>query len=71
MYDIVETGKRIQKLRKEHGDTQEQLAEKLNITPNHLGKIETGKRGASIELLACIKAKYSVRTCTNRLKPFE
>lgn len=36
-YDLVESGKRIKALRKEHGLTQEQLAEQLGVaeTPLH------------------------------------
>ena len=44
-YDTLETGRRIQKLRREKGLTQEQLAERLNVSTVHLAKIETGKRG--------------------------
>ena len=38
-YDQKESGKRIAALRKEKGMTQEQLAEKLNISTSTLGKI--------------------------------
>jgi DNA-binding XRE family transcriptional regulator len=31
--------------------TQEELAEKLNISREHLGRIERGKYGCSIDLL--------------------
>ena len=37
-YDPKECGRRIAKLRKERGLTQEQLAEKLNISTSNLGK---------------------------------
>ncbi len=50
-YDILETGRRIQKLRKAKGLTQEQLAERLNVSTVHLAKIETGKRGCSLDIL--------------------
>ena len=33
-YDLVESGKRIKALRKEHGLTQEQLAEQLGVAAN-------------------------------------
>lgn len=42
-------GKRIQKRRKEMGFTQEELAEKVNISTNFLACIETGKRSGSFE----------------------
>ena len=51
IYDILETGRRIQKLRREAGLTQEQFAERLNISAVHLAKIETGKRGCSLDIL--------------------
>lgn len=35
-YDIVETGRRIQQLRREKGITQEEFAARLNITDRHL-----------------------------------
>lgn len=50
-YDLKETGKRIQNLRKQKNMTQEQLADQLNISVSNLGKIETGRSGASIDLL--------------------
>ena len=50
-YDQKESGKRIAALRKEKGLTQEQLAEKLNISTSTLGKIERGIQGFSIDLL--------------------
>ena len=50
-YDTLETGRRIQKLRREKGLTQEQLAERLNVSTVHLAKIETGKRGCSLDIL--------------------
>ncbi len=37
-----ELGKKIKKLRKEHGYTQEQLAELVDIDNKHLSKIENG-----------------------------
>ena len=50
-YDLKETGKRIQNLKKQKSMTQEQLAEKLNISVSNLGKIETGYSGVSIDLV--------------------
>ena len=47
-YDLVESGKRIKALRKEHGLTQEQLAEQLGVAANTIARIETGNRGISI-----------------------
>lgn len=50
-YDMKESGKRIRRLRMEAGLTQEQLADKLNISWSMLSKIEIGNKGVSIDLL--------------------
>lgn len=50
-YDIKKSGKRIQQLRERRKETQETLSEKLNISLSLLRKIETGRRGTSIEVL--------------------
>lgn len=47
----VEAGKRIRKLRKEQGYTEEILSEKANITRKFLQRIETGKAGFSAQTL--------------------
>lgn len=59
-YNVVETGKRIKELRKQQKLTQEQLAEKLNIYVDHLGKIERGTSGASIDVLVQIAIDFNV-----------
>lgn len=46
----LKAGKRIKALRKEHGLTQEQLAEQLGVAANTIARIETGNRGISIDL---------------------
>lgn len=58
-YNVVETGKRIKELRKQQKLTQEQLAEKLNIYVDHLGKIERGTSGASIDVLVQIAIDFN------------
>lgn len=45
--DKFEIGKRIMRLRKEQGYTQENLAEILQISKNHLSGIECGKYTAT------------------------
>ena len=59
-YNTVETGKRIQNLRKEKGLTQIVLAEQLNISLDHLRKIENGHRGCSVDLLICLSDLFGV-----------
>ena len=50
-FDPKMCGKRIQVLRKKKGLTQLQLSFKINVSESHLRAIETGIRGASIDLL--------------------
>jgi len=59
-YDIYESGKRIQELRLAHGLTQAQLAEALNISLDHLRKVEGGQRGCSVDLLISLSAVFDV-----------
>ena len=50
-YDLVESGKRIKALRKKHGLTQEQLAERAGIHVNTIRKYELGYRKPKIAQL--------------------
>lgn len=50
-YDLVESGLRIKALRIQKGITQEELAEALGISRVSMGRIETGIRGCSVDLL--------------------
>ena len=43
-------GSRIRSLRKKRGLTQEQLAEKMNVSTPYIAKIETGKQTGPVEL---------------------
>lgn len=58
-------GKRLKELRNIKGMTQEELAEKLNISREHLGRIERGKYGCSIDLL--IELSYTLNASTDYL----
>ena len=53
-YDIKKSGTYIQKLRTQHGYTQEHLARLLNIDRSFLSRIESGKKGCSVDMLAQI-----------------
>ena len=46
-----EFGKNIRKRRKALGITQSRLADMLEISPNHISSIETGKTDASVKLI--------------------
>ncbi len=48
---ILQLGRNIFKFRKEKGLSQNQLAEKLDISREHLAKIETARRCISLGLL--------------------
>lgn len=53
-------GGNIKKYRKKRGLSQEQLSERLGITPNHLSVIETGVKFVSYKLLEKIIAELQV-----------
>ena len=50
-FDAKEFGGRIRDLRKKKGITQEQLSIMLNVSANHLAKVETGSRNGKPLLL--------------------
>lgn len=60
VYDIKRGGERIRHLRIENGFTQEQVADALNIDQSYYGRIETGKRGCSVDLLIQLSDLFNV-----------
>jgi len=54
LVDRVALGKRVKTMRQNLGMTQEEFAERLNCTNSHIGKIENGKVGISIDLLVSV-----------------
>ena len=58
-YNKSELGARIKLLRKQHGLTQEQFSEMLNMTENNLYRMESGRRNISIELLVEISTRFN------------
>lgn len=50
-YDKTLFGQRLHNRRKEQKLTQEELADMVNISKNHLSSIENGKDGVSVDLL--------------------
>lgn len=46
---LKQIGEKIQKLRKQQGLTQEQLADKIRVTSTYIGFIEQGQRNPSIK----------------------
>lgn len=61
-------GRKIQKLRKAVGLTQEEMAERLNISRTHMGHLEQGRKKPSLELLEKIAKHLKVKV--NELIPF-
>ena len=61
-FDAKKFGGRIRDWRKKKGITQEQLSRMLNVSTNHLAKVETGGRYCSIELLQEISDCLNVGT---------
>lgn len=49
-FDRDNYGSRIRNLRKNRGLTQEQLAEKMNVSTPYIAKIENGKQTGPVEL---------------------
>lgn len=48
---LISLGKNISKFRKAKGFTQNELADILNISREHIAKIETAKRTPSLDLI--------------------
>ena len=58
VYDMEARGKRLKKLRKQAGKTQEQVAEDLNLAVETISRIERGKRGCSVDMLLMLSEYY-------------
>ena len=54
-------GQQIRKIRKAHGFSQEDLAEKVNISTTHMSHIETGNTKLSLPVLVDIAHALEVR----------
>ena len=59
-YDMKKIGGCIQRLRIQHGYTQEGLAKALNIDRSNLSRIESGRRGCSLDLLVQLSSIFGV-----------
>ena len=59
-YDMKQSGERIQQLRIQHGYTQEEFAKALNIDRSNLSRIESGRRGCSMDLLIQLSNIFGV-----------
>ena len=60
--DYYKIGQKIRIFRKAHGLSQEELAEKINISTTHMSHIETGNTKLSLPVFVDIAAALDVRT---------
>lgn len=65
MLDYKEIGFRIRKMRRAHHLSQEQLAEKVDISTTHMSHIETGK--TKLSLLVLVDLAQALHVSTDRL----
>ena len=54
MIDYISIGEKIRKVRQNRRITQEVLAEKINVTPTHVSRIERGTSSPSLQTLVDI-----------------
>ena len=59
-YNMEKSGGRIQQLRIQHGYTQEEFAKTLNIDRSNLSRVESGRRGCSLDLLVQLSSTFGV-----------
>lgn len=60
--DYYQIGQRIRKMRKAHKLSQEELAERADISVTHMSHIETGNTKLSLQVLVDIAQALEVRT---------
>lgn len=53
-------GRIIREIREKHGDTREELANKLNISESALGKYERGERKTQLDIIENVAKIYDV-----------
>ena len=58
----VKFGKKVQKIRKERGISQEKLAAAVGIHRNHMGRIERGETNPGLPLINKIARALRVKT---------
>ena len=59
-YDMKQSGERIRQLRIKNKLTQEKAANALNIDQSYYGRIETGKKGCSVDLFIQLSEFFHV-----------
>lgn len=58
--DKAAIGKRIRKLRLQHGLSQEKFAESIDVSTNFISELETGKKGMSVDTLCRLSLQYHI-----------
>ena len=58
-YDMKECGNRIRRLRIKNGLTQEKAANALSIDQSYYGRIETGKKGCSVDIFIQLSTLFN------------
>ena len=61
-FDQKEFGMRLKEIRRDKGITQEKLAQEMNVSWNHISKLERGTRSCSLDLLITISKYFGVST---------
>ena len=59
-YDMKKSGERIQQLRISRGYTQDELATAMHINRSFLSRIESGKKGCSVDMYIHISEFFQV-----------
>ena len=59
-YDMKQSGERIRRLRTKKELTQEKVSNALNIDQSYYGRIETGKKGCSVDLFIQLAELFDV-----------
>ena len=54
-------GRKVQKLRKDTGLSQEKLAEKINISRTHMGHVEQGRKSQSLKVMTKLARALKVK----------
>ncbi len=54
-------GRKVQKLRKDTGLSQEKLAEKINISRTHMGHVEQGRKSPSLKVMTKLARALKVK----------
>lgn len=59
MYDKVEGGKRLKRLREEAGKTQQEVANEVGLSVDTICKLEQGKRSPSVSVVEILRNYYN------------